>query len=67
MNNKTIKLPPAIRILLGAFAVPSLFLAYMIGVMAMNGDYQKIDYFEWIYSLIGFLAMYIAITGKRLF
>jgi hypothetical protein len=56
-----------IRILLGVFAIPSLFLAYMIGVMVIDGDYQKIDYFEWLYALIGMLAIYIAITGKRLF
>ena len=66
-DNKKIKLPLNIRIFLGIFALPSLFLAYMIGVMAVNGDYQKIDYFEWVYSLIGFVAIYIAITGKRLF
>ena len=66
MSDKKAKLTSNIRILLGVFAIPSLFLAYMIGVLAVNGDYQKINYFEWIYSLIGFLAMYIAITGKRL-
>jgi hypothetical protein len=67
MSDKKEKLTSNIRILLGVFAIPSLFLAYMIGVLAVNGDYQKIDYFEWIYSLIGILAMYIAITGKRIF
>ena len=67
MSDKKAKLTSNIRILLGVFAIPSLFLAYMIGVLAVNGDYQKIDYFEWVYSLIGFLAMYIAITGKRIF
>lgn len=61
------KLPTNVRILLGAFAIPSLFLAYMIGVMVVNGDYQEIEYFEWFYSLIGFLALYISVTGKRLF
>jgi len=61
------KLSSNIRILIGALSVPSLYLAYMIGVMAVNGDYQKVDYFEWLYSLMGILAMYIAITGKRLF
>jgi hypothetical protein len=66
MSNKN-ELSSNIRILLGVFAIPSLFLAYMIAVMAINGDYQKVDYFEWIYSLIGILAFYIAITGKRLF
>jgi len=67
ISNKSKKLPFNVRVLLGVFAIPSLFLAYMIGSMAINGDYQKIDYFEWVYSLIGFLAAYIALTGKRLF
>ena len=67
MSDKKAKLPFNIRVLLGVFAIPSLYLAYMVGVMAVNGDYQKIDYFEWLYSLVGFLAIYIAVTGKRLF
>ena len=66
-NDKNTKLSFNVRILLVVFAIPSLLLAYMVGVMVVNGDYQKIDYFEWIYSLIGFVAVYIAITGKRLF
>ena len=66
MSDKKTKLTSNVRILLGVLAIPSLFLAYMIGVLAVNGDYQKIDYFEWVYSLIGILAIYIAITGKRL-
>lgn len=66
MNDKN-KLSSNIRVLLGVFAIPSLFLAYMIGVMVVSGDYQEIDYFEWFYALIGILAIYIAITGKRLF
>ena len=67
MSDKKTKLSYNIRILLGVFAIPSLILAYMIGVMAVNGDYQKVDYFEWFYSLVGILAIYIAITGKRFF
>jgi|GEM_PF-2644847 len=66
-SDKKTKLSANIRILLGVFAIPSLILAYMVGVMVVNGDYQKIDYFEWFYSLVGILAMYITITGKRLF
>jgi len=66
-KNKSTKLPLNIRLLLAVFAIPSLFLAYMVGVMTLNGDYQGIDYFEWIYSLLGFVAMYIAISGKRVF
>ncbi len=66
-KNKSTKLPLNIRLLLGLFAIPSLFLAYMVGTMALNGDYQAIDYFEWIYSLLGFVAIFIAISGKRVF
>jgi len=66
-SNNNIKLSFNVRILLGVCSIPSLFLAYMIGVMAINGDYQEIDYFEWVYSLVGFLAIYIAISGKRIF
>jgi hypothetical protein len=66
-SDKDTHLPSSVRIVLGIFAIPSLFLAYMIAVMSLNGDYQEVDYFEWVYSLIGLLAIYIAITGKRLF
>ena len=67
MSDKNTKLSLNVRILIGAFSIPSLFLAYMIGIMVVNGDFQKIDYFEWFYSLVGFIAIYIAVTGKRLF
>lgn len=66
-SDQKTKLPTNIRIVLGVFAIPSLFLAYMVGSMTISGDFQEIDYFEWVYSLIGILALYIAITGKRLF
>ena len=67
ISDKESKLPNNIRIILGILAMPSLFLAYMIGVTAMDEGFQAIDYFEWIYSFIGILAFYIAITGKRFF
>jgi hypothetical protein len=66
-SSTTDKLPTKVRILLGIFAIPSLFLAYMSSVMVLNGNYQEIEYFEWFYSLIGFLALFISVTGKRLF
>lgn len=66
-SDKSTKLPTNIRILLGVFAIPSLILAHMIGSMALSGNYQEIGYFEWVYSLVGVIAMYIALTGKRLF
>jgi len=65
--NKKPKLPNNIRILIGIVAIPSLYLAYMIIVMTLNGNFEQVDYFEWVYALIGFLASYIAITGKRIF
>ena len=65
-TDKTI-LSTHIRILIGIVSIPSLILAYMIGVMTINGNFQDIGYFEWVYSLIGFFAIYIAITGKRFF
>ena len=65
--NKKPKLPNNIRILIGIVAIPSLYLAYMIMVMTLNGSYKEVDYFEWVYALTGFLASYIAITGKRIF
>ncbi|NQZ81682.1 MAG: hypothetical protein HRT52_11760 [Colwellia sp.] len=65
--NKKPKLPNNIRILIGIVAIPSLYLAYMIMVMTLNGNYKEVDYFEWVYALTGFLASYIAITGKRIF
>ena len=69
MEKNTDKTPLStpMRILIGLVSIPSLILAYMIGTMAINGDLQDIGYFEWIYSLVGFFAIYIAITGKRFF
>jgi hypothetical protein len=61
------KLSMNIRILVGLFSIPSLILAGMISTMALNGQVQEISYFEWVYSLTGFIAIYIALTGKRLF
>lgn len=64
-KNKMLSIP--VRILLGVVSVPSLYLAYMVGLMTFQGEAQNVDYFEWVYSLIGFIAMYMAISGKRLF
>ncbi|MCF2946581.1 hypothetical protein L0668_00550 [Paraglaciecola aquimarina] len=61
------KLPLNLRILIGVVAIPSLVLAGMLGVMTFNGQFQEISIFEWIYSIAGFVALYIAVTGKRLF
>jgi hypothetical protein len=66
-NSEKSKLDNKLRILIGIVAIPSLYLAYMIIVMTLNGNVDSVDYFEWVYALTGFLAGYIAITGKRLF
>ncbi|MGJ8681170.1 hypothetical protein [Paraglaciecola sp.] len=61
------KLPTNLRVLIGIVSIPSLILAGMLGVMTLNGQFQDISIFEWIYSIVGFIAAYIALTGKRLF
>lgn len=66
-NDNESKLPLHYRVILGVFAIPSLFLAFMLGSMIVKGDFQDIQYFEWVYSLVGMLALYISVTGKRLF
>lgn len=66
MNNNT-KLPFNIRLLLGICSLPSLYLAYIISGLVMNGDFNAVNYFEWIYSFVGFIAIYVALSGKRIF
>jgi hypothetical protein len=56
-----------IRIVIGVLAIPSLFLALMIGATAARGDYAEINYFEVMYSLVGIFAIHIALTGKKYF
>jgi hypothetical protein len=65
--NKKPKLSNNLRILIGIVALPSLYLAYMIMMMTINGHFKEVDYFEWVYAFMGFLALYIAVTGKKLF
>lgn len=66
-NDKNKLLSTKVRLLVGIFSIPSLMLASMILTMTLNGRFQEVGYFEWIYSLAGFIAIYIAVTGKRLF
>lgn len=66
-SDQKARLATNLRILLGCFAIPSLFLAYMVGSMVVKGDFQEVNYFEWVYSAVGMLALYMAVTGKRLF
>lgn len=60
-------LPMNLRVLIGLAGLPSLVLGAMLLVMVLNGQSQEIGGFELIYSLVGFFAMYMAFTGKRLF
>ncbi|GAA0350430.1 hypothetical protein GCM10009092_13520 [Bowmanella denitrificans] len=66
-TNNTAKLPPTIRLIVALAAVPSLLLAVMIVISAFDQGITSIGVFEVLYSLVGVLALYIAITGKRLF
>jgi hypothetical protein len=56
-----------IRILVGLASLPSIALAVMLGITITQGDYNSISAFEVIYSAVGVLGIYIAITGKKLF
>ncbi|WP_340680333.1 hypothetical protein [Paraglaciecola sp.] len=65
-ENKS-KLPLNIRILVGIAGLPSIVLAYMLVVTVIHEGITDISAFEVVYSIIGVVALYIAITGKRLF
>ncbi|ALS97904.1 hypothetical protein [Lacimicrobium alkaliphilum] len=69
MNNTADKpgLSPAIRILIGIAGLPSIVLGYMLIATALEEGIADIGAFELVYSLVGVVALYIAITGKRLF
>ena len=66
-NKNKPKLSIKIRIIIGILAIPSMALAFMIGATIMHGEYDKISYFEVMYSLVGIFAIHIALTGKRYF
>lgn len=61
----TLSLP--IRLLIGVIALPSFVLFCMVVATVLAGDAESIDLFEVVYSLVGVVALYIALTGKRLF
>jgi len=65
--NEKGKLSLTVRIIVGVLALPSLLLAFMLISDAINGRYAGIGAFEVIYSLVGFFAIYIALTGKKFF
>lgn len=54
---KDTKLAMHIRVVMGISAIPSLMLASMIFILASNGRFAEISYFEWIYSFTGFIAI----------
>jgi hypothetical protein len=65
--NEKGKLSLTVRIIVGVLALPSLLLAFMLISEAIKGRYDGIGAFEVVYSLVGFFAIYIALTGKKFF
>lgn len=61
------KLSLGVRILIGVIAIPSFLLSCMLLATALSGDAQSIGFFETVYAIVGVLALYIALTGKRFF
>ncbi len=61
------KLPVGPRILLGVAAIPCLVLAGMLTTTLITDGLSDIGAFEVVYAGVGFIALYIAVTGKRLF
>jgi len=61
------KLSLTVRIIVGVLATPSLLLAFMLISDAIKGNFDGIGAFEIIYALVGFFAVYIALTGKKFF
>jgi uncharacterized membrane protein YuzA (DUF378 family) len=61
------KLPTVVRVLVGIASLPSLALAFMLLRALFTGNASGIGAFETVYAIVGFVAIYIAITGKKLF
>jgi len=61
------KLSLSVRIIVGVLSLPSLLLAFMLISEGLKGNFDGIGAFEIIYSLVGFFAIYIALTGKKFF
>lgn len=66
-ENNEKKLSGKVRVFIGIFAIPSLLLATMLVSLVIDGNYNEISAFELIYSVVGFVAAYIAVSGKKLF
>ncbi|GGW79610.1 hypothetical protein [Alteromonas halophila] len=60
-------LPLNIRIVLGLAGLPSLLLGVMLVITVVQSGLSDIGAFEVLYAVAGVVAMYIAITGRRLF
>jgi hypothetical protein len=61
------KLPLNVRIIIGIISIPSFVLFCMLVATAFAGDMDSISIFEIVYAIVGVVALYIALTGKRLF
>jgi hypothetical protein len=51
----------------GVLSLPSLLLAFMLISEVRKSNFDGIGAFEIIYALVGFFAIYIALTGKKFF
>ena len=60
-------LPANLRVVIGVASIPCLLLAGMLGVTIYQRGASDISAFEVLYAIAGVVAMYIAVTGKRLF
>ncbi len=60
-------LPVGLRLIIGIAGLPSLLLGAMLIYSAVNEGGNNVSAFEVLYAIAGGIALYIAITGKRLF
>ncbi|WP_414829649.1 hypothetical protein [Alteromonas sp. H39] len=60
-------LPVGLRLLIGLAGLPSLLLAVMLSYAAVTEGVSNVGAFEVLYAIAGGIALYIAITGRRLF
>ncbi|MBF7074565.1 hypothetical protein ISG33_14260 [Glaciecola sp. MH2013] len=61
------KLSIPIRMLIGLASLPSMALAFMLVSAIIDGQAAGIGAFETLYALVGFIAFYVALSGKKLF
>lgn len=66
-NSSKPPLSKKVRILIGIASIPSFVLCCMVLATIYKSGLGSVDTFEVIYSLVGALALYIALSGKRLF